>query len=106
MRSGINPLEALKKLEGRIVTFHFKDLNDYGGSAHDVPWGTGKGDVRALLTEVRRQGLKAVFSIEYEYNWDNSLPDLAACVECFETVAQELQAKANSPAGAAKPAQP
>src|SRR5579884_254723 len=27
IRSGIDPLEALKKLEGRIIEFHFKDLN-------------------------------------------------------------------------------
>ena len=33
---------ALKKLEGRIITFHFKDLNKPGKGAHDVPWGTGR----------------------------------------------------------------
>ena len=64
MRSGIVPVEALKKLEGRIISFHFKDLSQMGGG-HDVPWGTGKGNVRAMLTEIYRQKLKAVFSIEY-----------------------------------------
>jgi len=89
MRSGIVPLEALKKLEGRIVSLHFKDLNAMGGG-HDVPWGTGKGDVSGMLAELRRQGLRAVFSIEYEYNWDNSLPDMAKCVDYFNRVAAEL----------------
>jgi sugar phosphate isomerase/epimerase len=92
MRSGLVPLECVKKLEGRIISFHFKDLNQMGGG-HDVPWGTGKGDVKAVLAEVYRQGLKAVFSIEYEHNWENSLPEIAQCVEFFEQVAAELLAK-------------
>jgi sugar phosphate isomerase/epimerase len=92
MRSEINPLEAIKALEGRIISFHFKDLNKYGGGAHDVPWGTGQGDVKGMLTEIHRQGLKAVFSIEYEHNWMNSLPEIAQSVKYFDKVAAELAA--------------
>jgi sugar phosphate isomerase/epimerase len=90
MRSELNPIEQLKKLEGRIISFHFKDLNRFGSGAHDVPWGTGAGDVRGMLTEIHRQGLKAVFSIEYEHNWLNSLPEIAECVKYFDKVAAEL----------------
>jgi len=90
MRSGVKPLEAIKKLEGRIISFHFKDLNQFGGNAHDVPWGTGQGNVKAMLEEIRRQRLKAVFSIEYEHNWDNSLPEIAQCVAYFDKVAAEM----------------
>jgi sugar phosphate isomerase/epimerase len=90
MRSELNPLEQLKKLEGRIISFHFKDLNKFGGGAHDVPWGTGAGNVKAMLTEIRRQGIKAVFSIEYEHNWTTSLPEIAECVKYFDKVAAEL----------------
>ncbi|MCL4202305.1 MAG: sugar phosphate isomerase/epimerase [Pirellulaceae bacterium] len=90
MRSELNPVEQLKKLEGRIISFHFKDLNKFGGGAHDVPWGTGAGDVRAMLTEIHRQGVKAVFSIEYEHNWTTSLPEIAECVKYFDKIAAEL----------------
>ena len=93
MRSGLNPVECLKKLEGRIISFHFKDLNEAALQAHDVPWGTGVCDVKGMLTEIRRQRLKAVFSIEYEYNWENSLPEIAQCVEYFDKVAAELAAQ-------------
>lgn len=89
MRSGLNPLEQIKKLEGRIISFHFKDLNQFGGG-HDVPWGTGKADVKALLTEIKRQKIKAVFSIEYEHNWTTSVPEIAQCVAYFDKVAEEL----------------
>ena len=76
-RSGMKPIECIKKLAGRIISFHFKDLNQMGMGTHDkpthdVPWGTGVCDVKGMLMEIRRQKLKAVFSIEYEYHWDNS----------------------------------
>jgi sugar phosphate isomerase/epimerase len=89
-RSGFVPLDCLKKLDGHIISFHFKDLNRKGPDAHDVPWGAGVCDVKAMLTEIRRQKLKAVFSAEYEYHWDNSVPDLAKCVAYFDRVAAEL----------------
>jgi sugar phosphate isomerase/epimerase len=92
MRSGVDPLEAIKKLEGRIVSLHFKDLNEFGErKAHDVVWGTGKANVEALLKELRRQGFEGVFSIEYEHNWDNSVPEIQQCVEYFDTVAGGLK---------------
>ncbi|HPM80053.1 MAG TPA: sugar phosphate isomerase/epimerase [Candidatus Anammoximicrobium sp.] len=95
MRSELNPVEQLKKLEGRIISFHFKDLNKFGGGAHDVPWGTGAGNVKAMLAEIQRQGIKnAVFSIEYEYNWENSVPEIAQGVAYFDKVAAELAGRA------------
>jgi sugar phosphate isomerase/epimerase len=88
MRSDINPVEALKKLEGRIISFHLKDLNEYGRSAHDVPWGTGRGDIKGVLTEVKRQGIQPVFSMEYEFSF--TMSELAQCVRYFDQVAAEL----------------
>lgn len=94
MRSGIVPLAAIKALEGRIISFHLKDLGVFGNpDAHDVPWGTGQADVKALLTEIKRQGFKGVFSVEYEHNWNNSAPDIAQCVAYFDKVAAELASK-------------
>jgi len=95
MRSGLDPLEAVKALEGRIVSFHLKDLAEVGKrDAHDVVWGTGKANVEAILAEVLRQKIEApVFSIEYEHNWDNNVPDIAACVAYFDQVAAKLADK-------------
>ncbi|MFC1739541.1 family 16 glycoside hydrolase [Planctomycetota bacterium] len=90
-RSGINPLEALKKLQGRIVSLHFKDLNEFGNpGAHDVPWGTGVCEVKAMLSELKRQNFKGVFSIEYEYNWENSVSEIRQSVEYFNKITGEL----------------
>ncbi len=92
-RSGVDTVEAIKKLEGRIVSLHFKDVNKFGEKkAHDVPWGTtGKSKIRAVLQELDRQGFKGVFSIEYEYNWDNSVPDIRKCVGFFNKIGGELK---------------
>jgi len=92
MRSAVDPLEALKKLRGRIISLHFKDLNQFGTRrAHDVPWGTGLGNTKALLEELNHQGFEGVFSIEYEYNWKSSLPQIRQCVEYFDKVAAVLK---------------
>lgn len=90
MRSDINPLEAIKKLDKRIVEFHFKDLNKYGKDAHDVPWGTGQADVKDLLAEVKRLGLKPFFAIEYEYHFGHSLPEIVECVKYFDKTCKDL----------------
>ena len=92
IRSGIQPLEAIRKLGPRILTIHFKDLDEFGKvEAHDVVWGTGVANVGAILKELDRQKYRGVFSIEYEYNWDNSLPELRACVEAFNNIAHSLK---------------
>ena len=93
VRSGLDPLECLKKLEGRVVSFHLKDLNEKKRSAHDVPWGTGISDIRGIMAEMKRQNFKGPVSIEYEYNWENSLDDVKKCAEYFEKVAWELLKK-------------
>jgi len=86
VRSGLDPLECLKKLEGRIVSVHFKELED----GHDVIWGTGAARARGMLEELHRQKFKGTFSIEYEYNWTTSVPEIRGCVEFFNQIGAEL----------------
>lgn len=81
-RSGIKPIEALRVLKGRIVSAHLKDLNEFGSrSAHDVPFGTGVSGIKECLEELKAQGFDGNISIEYEHNWDNSLPEVTACID-------------------------
>jgi sugar phosphate isomerase/epimerase len=78
--SGINPLWAVKTLKGRIISSHLKDKEAYGKS-HDVPYGTGVGEIGAILDELKAQGFDGNISIEYEYNWENSLPEVKQCID-------------------------
>lgn len=91
-RSGIKPVDAMKKLEGRIKSFHFKDLGEFGKKeAHDVPWGTGVSDARAVLEEAKRQGFKGLIAIEYEHGKGPELvANVRKCVEWFDRTAKEL----------------
>jgi sugar phosphate isomerase/epimerase len=80
IRSGVDPLKALRMLKGRIVSCHLKDLHKAGPDGHDVPYGTGAGKVHAVLDELKRQKFAGNISIEYEHNWDNSVPEIAQCI--------------------------
>jgi sugar phosphate isomerase/epimerase len=90
MRSGLDPLECLKKLQGRIICLHFKDLNEMGPEAHDVPWGTGVGKSKELMAELKRQNFHGAFCVEYEYHWENSSPEIAQCVNFWNDTCAEL----------------
>jgi hypothetical protein len=52
----------------------------------DVIWGTGILDVKQMLKELKRQNFKGYFSIEYENNWGNSVPDIEKCIKYFNDV--------------------
>ena len=80
IRSGLNPIECLKVLQGRVISVHLKDLNEKSPTAHDVPFGTGVSNIVRILEELKRQNFVGNASIEYEYNWDNSVTDAAQCI--------------------------
>jgi sugar phosphate isomerase/epimerase len=90
MRRKLVPVDQLKKLEGRVEHLHFKDLNEFG-DGHDVVWGTGKGDVKGMLEELKHQGYKGYLSIEYEYGSVKDLDaNLPQCVAYFDKTVGEL----------------
>jgi sugar phosphate isomerase/epimerase len=78
--SGVNPLDAIKLLRGRIISLHLKERDQIGQLGTDLIFGTGITDTKAILDELKRQGFKGNISIEYETNWENSVPDVAQCV--------------------------
>ena len=80
IRSGLNPVQCLRILKGRIISSHLKDLNQMGLGAHDVPYGCGVAAIPALLNELKQQKFAGNISIEYEYHWDNSTPEIGQCI--------------------------
>ena len=79
--SGLAPIQCLRILKGRIISAHLKDKSDFGGGGHDVPYGEGVGDMKRCLDELKKQKFEGNISIEYEYNWDNSVPDVTKCID-------------------------
>ena len=82
-RMGIDPVEALKKLDGRIRSLHLKDIEKETPDSHDTIWGTGVCNVKEIIKELKRQNFKGVISIEYESNEKNPDPDIQQCINYF-----------------------
>ena len=58
---------------------------------HDTVWGEGIIRMPSLLRELKRQKFKGWFAIEYEYNWDNSMPEIRKSIENFNRMVEELR---------------
>ena len=93
-RSGLAPVDCLKKLDGRVIELHFKDLGEFGKhEAIDLPWGTGKSDARGILAELKRQGFHGLIACEYEDGSGAVLEaNVAKCIAFFDAAARELAA--------------
>ncbi|MDB6065798.1 MAG: Xylose isomerase domain protein barrel [Pedosphaera sp.] len=78
--SGVAPLSAIKILHGRIISLHLKDRKELGKPMPDTVYGTGGSDIKGILDELKQQDFKGFIAIEYENNWDHSVPDVAQCV--------------------------
>ena len=77
IRSGISPVEAIQISEGRVISLHLKDVDQQNRSGVDVVFGTGLGEVGAVLEELKRQNFAGHISVEYESNWYENVPDVA-----------------------------
>jgi electron-transferring-flavoprotein dehydrogenase len=78
--SNIKPIYGLKILKGRIISVHLKDKEKFGES-HDVPYGEGVADIKALLDELKAQGFNGNVSIEYEYKMENNSAEVKQCID-------------------------
>ena len=93
-RSGIEPVQGLKALNGRVLTLHFKDIAPADKTGIDQPWGTGKGNARGQLEELLRQGFRGALSIEYETGSGKELEaNVQKCITWFDNTCKELEAK-------------
>jgi len=90
-RSGLDPVECMKKLEGKIFTFHIKDIAEPKKEAEDVVWGTGVCDIAAVIEEAQSQGFKGLWSIEYEASPEDNLKEIGESLDYFKKVAGELK---------------
>jgi len=93
VRSGLNPVECLKKMEGHIIGFHLKDAAEMDKrNAKDTILGEGKANYREVLKELKRQGYKGLTTIEYEEDTPALQEDMVKNVAFVESVAKELAA--------------
>ncbi|HWJ28892.1 MAG TPA: sugar phosphate isomerase/epimerase [Flavisolibacter sp.] len=64
-KSGIDPVEGVKKLSGHIIAIHLKDIAAYNNPAlRDVPVGTGVINFPAVFEELKKQNFNGHIYIE------------------------------------------
>lgn len=80
-RTGNDPLEALKKLSGRIKVIHMKDLDD---KMEDTIWGTGSLQIKDVLQELKNQKFDGLISIEYESFGDSQIEEITKSLDFYK----------------------
>ena len=91
-RSGLDPAECLKKLDGHIIGVHLKDIKTFNDTkAADVPVGKGVINFPAVFSELARQKFKGMLSIEQESNWYHNLPDVINTIHYYKTETTKLK---------------
>jgi sugar phosphate isomerase/epimerase len=89
MRTGVNPLEALRLLSGRIIDVHLKDLNTFGDKeAVDVPFGAGKANIHDILAELTLQNYHGFLTVEHENpnEIDNPSPSIRKGIDYINSI--------------------
>ena len=94
VRSGLDVVECIKTMTGRIITMHLKDVAEVGNPrARDVPLGRGKARYADVLKQLAAQKYRGVMSIEYEHQSPALLADVAECIAFVEKTAKAIQTR-------------
>ncbi|WP_185217149.1 sugar phosphate isomerase/epimerase family protein [Sphingobacterium mizutaii] len=81
VRSGLDPVECLQKVEHKLLSLHVKDLDGSGNmEAKDVAIGAGVIDYNKVFAELKRQDFSGEIFIECEHNWDNNFEEVKESV--------------------------
>ena len=92
MRSGIDPIEAVRLLGDRTMALDLHDLDARSPEGHDVPWGTGAGGTERFLQELHKLGIRPILiSLEYSYNFLDSLGEMARCADFFHQAVLKMR---------------
>jgi sugar phosphate isomerase/epimerase len=90
-RSGLDPVESLRKVKDRLISFHLKDIarkNDPG--SRNTVFGEGEGDFAKVLKELKRLGYRGLTTIDFEHDTAALQEDMARNVAFLEEQAKQL----------------
>jgi sugar phosphate isomerase/epimerase len=90
IRSGEDPVEAVRRLGTRVHGVHLKDFRSEGFFAEGCILGRGKLELDAFFGALRASGFgpERALSLEYEENADDPLADVAACLAAASEAAE------------------
>ena len=77
MRGGLNPVECLRLLRGRITDVHLKDRSGFGTAkdVDDVAFGQGQANIHDILAELTLQDYGGYLTIEFENEAEVMTPE-------------------------------
>ncbi|QHT65445.1 sugar phosphate isomerase/epimerase [Rhodocytophaga rosea] len=92
-KSGINPVDAVKKLSGHIIGVHLKDIAAFNNpKLVDVPVGTGVVDFPAVFDELKKQNFNGHIYIERDAeDLPSNLPSVIQTVKYYNDQVNRLQ---------------
>jgi len=90
--SGLNVVDCLKKMHGRIMELHFKDVGNQEPSKPEtnVVWGTGLVNVKAAMQELKRQHFHGMIIIEYENNPGSNIPQIKESIAYYRKTLKSI----------------
>jgi type 1 glutamine amidotransferase/sugar phosphate isomerase/epimerase len=91
LRFDLDPIKAVRALKDRLIAVQLHDSNKQGADGHDVVWGTGVGQIQAVLQEIHRLGIKpTMFGLEYSTDGFLAKSEAAQCLALFDNVSLQL----------------
>ena len=92
VRSGLDPVECLAKLENHILGVHLKDAAEFGNlTGSFVTVGTGVIDFPAVIAELKRQHFEGLIHVECEHHTEDNLQYVKQDLKTFnELTSQSL----------------
>jgi L-ribulose-5-phosphate 3-epimerase len=92
-KSGIDPVEAIKKLSGHIIGIHLKDIAAFNDpTLKDVPVGTGVVNFPAIFEELKKQNFKGHIYIERDAeDLPSNLPSVIQTVKYYNEQLSKLK---------------
>jgi sugar phosphate isomerase/epimerase len=92
-RSGLDPAACLRQLQGRILSFHLKDVAKKGDpQSRNTVMGEGEADCAKTLKELKRLGYQGLITIDFEHDTPALQEDMARNVAFLEEQARQLLA--------------
>ncbi|HLG41181.1 MAG TPA: sugar phosphate isomerase/epimerase [Chitinophagaceae bacterium] len=92
-KSGIDPLDAVKKLGGHIIGVHFKDIAAYNDPMlKDVPVGTGVVKFPEIFVELKKQNFNGYIYIERDsIEQQGNLPSVVQEIKYYQNQLNKLK---------------
>ena len=80
-RSGLDPVEAVRRFGPRVLSVHLKDVMEAKKESIDVPYGQGIGKMSGVLAELKKSGFNGHVAVEYENITEHVLDDVRFCLD-------------------------